>query len=426
MQNLKSNTLSVTLYLDTRRVKKNGKFPLKLSIYSQRLNLKKLFPTNYEFTESDFNAIYKNSKVSARYRELSNEIKTLEIEMTNLAKSIIPFSFERFQELQDIGIHDSKDILVQMEMRHKKSIIQNKHSSNWITSRNSFLFYQEFRLKRKVNSLKLSEIDENWLSGYEQYMIKNQKSLTTVAIYLRNLKTIFNAAIKNGIYPANSSPFGRGKYVIAETSKVNKVLTKEQIEKLLNLTGLTALEEQSRDYWLFSFISFGINLIDMALLLQKNLNNDMLTFVRWKTKGTRRTRVTPINIPIKELHKSIINKYHTEGSPYIYPIFDGLKVVDGDPENYSKQHYYRLKDFNKKLNRGLKSISPKLGLTESLTMYWARHSFATWTIMQEGIPVEALSQLLGHKDIKTTQNYIGRIEKDTLNSISERLVNVAK
>jgi len=423
MKRLKTNTLSVTLYLDTRRVKLNGKFPLKLSIYSQQLKKKILFPTDYEFTESEFLSAYNNSRVPTKYRELSNELKSLEIAMTDLAMSIRPFTFDRFKELQDIGIHDSQDILVQMQLRYEEGLANNKHLNNWNTSKNSLVRYQEYRTGRIIQSIKLSEIDAGWLRDYEKYMLDLKRSQATVGIYLRNLRTIFNKAINDGVMSSDLSPFGRGRYVIAETERVNKALTIEELNAFYYLDNLTPLEELSRDYWMFSFFINGINLIDIAMLQEKDINNNVVSFIRWKTRGTRRTKISSINVNISVEAQAIINKYHTNQSPFVFPIFDNLPTVDGDVSMWSKQHSNRKADFNKKLNNGLKGISKKLGPSFKITMYWARHSFAT-LLAHRGHSVEIISELLGHKDIKTTQGYLGKMDMKKRQQISVELSNM--
>lgn len=423
MKRLKSNTLSVTLYLDTRRIKRNGKFPLKLSIYSQQLNQKKLFPTDYEFTEPEFSAVYNNSRVPTKYRELSNELKSLEIAMTDLAMSIKPFTFERFQELQDIGIHDSQDIVVQMQLRYEEGLANNKHLNNWNTSKNSLMKYHEYKLNRKIHSIKLSEIDSGWLNGYEKYMLKTGRSLATIGIYLRNLRTTFNKAINDGVLSADLSPFGRGRYVIAEPERVNKALTTDELKAFYNLDNLTPLEGLSRDYWMFSFFCNGMNLIDIAMLESKDIKNNDLSFIRWKTKGTRRMKISTIGVTLNDEAQTIINKYHLNNSPFVFPVFEGLPTVSGDLSNWSKQHSNRKQDFNKKLNNGLNGISKKLGVSFKITMYWARHSFAT-IMTQNGESVETISALLGHKDIKTTQGYLGRLDMKKQQQISVDLSNL--
>ena len=423
MKRLKSNTLSVTLYLDKRRVKQNGKYPVKLSIYSQQVNQKKLFSTEYEFTESEFNAIYINSKVPPNYQKLSNDMHTLKKTMLDLAESIQPFSFERFEEIQDIGIHDSQDIVIQMKLKYEEGLANNKHLNNWNTSKNSLVKFQEFRKNRDVKTIKLSEIDTGWLHAYEKYMLKTGRSLATVGIYLRNLRTIFNKSINDGVLSADLSPFGRGRYVIAEPEKVNKALTTDELKDFYYLDNLSPSESLSRDYWMFSFFCNGMNLIDMAMLEMKDIKANNLSFIRWKTKGTRRMKVSTIGVTLNDEAQAIINKYHTKNSPFVFPIFDDLPIVDGDISNWSKQHSNRKQDFNKKLNNGLGRISKKLDVPFKITMYWARHSFAT-IMTQNGESVETISALLGHKDIKTTQGYLGRLSTKKQQQISVDLSDI--
>jgi site-specific recombinase XerD len=204
---------------------------------------------------------------------------------------------------------------------------------------------------------------------------------------------------------------------------VNKALTKEELKAFYYLDNLTPLEELSRDYWMFSFFINGINLIDIAMLQEKDINNNVVSFTRWKTRGTRRTKISSICVDINDEAQAIINKYHTNQSPFVFPIFDNLPTVDGDVSMWSKQHSNRKADFNKKLNNGLKGISKKLGPSFKITMYWARHSCAT-LLAHNGHSVETISDLLGHKDIKTTQGYLGKLDIKKRQQISVELSNM--
>ena len=425
MIRLKTNTISVTLYLDIRREKANGKFPLKLSVYSQQLNQKKLFPTKLEYTKTEFSAIYDNSRVALKHRKESVELTTYRNSMSKLAESIIPFSFEKFREAVDFGIHDSKDVIVQMQLRYEQAIAQNKHKTNWNTSKNSFIKYQEFRLKCPVDSLKLSDIDSGWLRDYEAYMLKMGRTKTTVGIYTRNLKAIFNKAINDGVLAAELSPFGRYKYVTPKTIKVNKALSLEEYNTFKKLENLTPLEELCRDYWMFSFLCCGMNLIDILMIRPKDINNNILTYVRWKTRNTRRMEITSQSIALNDEAQAIIRKYQNNHPHFIFSIFHGLPPVDGDNMKYTKTHNNRKQDFNKKLNKGLYDISVKLGITTPhITMYWARHSFAT-LLTQKGHSVETISSVLGHSDIKTTQGYLGRLEIKKIQQIADDLTSLS-
>jgi integrase/recombinase XerD len=106
-------------------------------------------------------------------------------------------------------------------------------ASSYNLSLKSLLGYHTHRAAgRKPEQLGFLAIDKDWLKGFERWMVENGKSLTTVGIYLRPLRTIFNQAIADGLITQDYYPFGKRKYQIPAGRNVKKALNKEDLKKL--------------------------------------------------------------------------------------------------------------------------------------------------------------------------------------------------
>ena len=96
-------------------------------------------------------------------------------------------------------------------------------------------------------------------------MLSNDKSVTSVGIYLRTLRVVFNNAIDDKDISNNIYPFGKKKYQIPTSKKVKKALNREQLKSLFNSKPKTKEQEEAKDFWFFSYMSYGMNLKDALL-----------------------------------------------------------------------------------------------------------------------------------------------------------------
>lgn len=255
-------------------------------------------------------------------------------------------------------------------------------------------------------NLKVSQITPDFLKGYEKWMTDNGRSLTTVGMYLRALRTIFNLAIENEVIDASKYPFK--KYTIPAPQKISRTLKKEEIKLIINYTAKREADAIALDYWVFSFISNGMNFKDIALLKYGNINGDFIEFRRAKTKRTTKYNSLPIMVPLDGSLLFIINKLGNKSKKkedYIFPILKhGLTP---------QQEYVRIKTFVRNTNKRLTRIGIELGLSLKVTSYVARHCFATIQ-KNNNAPLAYISEALGHSNLKTTQNYFGRFEDEGL------------
>jgi integrase len=226
------------------------------------------------------------------------------------------------------------------------------------------------------------------------------KSKTTVSMYLRTLKAIFNTAIDAGEITREHYPFGRKKYIIPAVKNSKKALDIDQLKCLNAATAATPEQEKAKDFFLFSYACNGMNTKDIALLKWGAIQNDRLFFYREKTATTNKSDQKPTEVILTPLAIEIIKKY---GKPSSSPKDYVFNILSHDmlPE----KQYHTIKNFTRFINQHLKKLAAIAGITDKISTYFARHSFAT-NAREVGMPLHLIKDSLGHNKITTTENYL--------------------
>jgi integrase len=237
-------------------------------------------------------------------------------------------------------------------------------------------------------------------------------------MYLRTVRVVFNKAIKDGVASIDQYPFGKGKYEIPVSQNIKKALQIADLKKIQNYQpGSGTRKEWAKDMWLFIFMCNGINSKDMANLKYKNIDKDQITFIRTKTRNSRRKQ-RPIVIPLEPEIQEIIDKWgNSDRLPdnFVFPILkSGL-----NPE----QVHDRVHDFYKDVNSEMKNIASSLNISVPVTTYVARHCYAT-ILKQKGAPLTFISESLGHSDIRTTESYLASFDLETKREWNRKLLDL--
>lgn len=255
------------------------------------------------------------------------------------------------------------------------------------------------------SKLTFAEITPKWLREYEKEMLDKGRSITTVSMYLRSLRAIFNNQnIDKSLYP-----FGRekGKYSIPTGRNVKKALTLQEVAKIYNYEPKNDVEDMARDYWMFLYLCNGMNVKDFCLLKWENIEGDILTYKRAKT-SIKGKEPKPIKIALKPESKAIIRKWGNPSlnkSDFIFPHLE----VNMTPIRQRRVY----QDLTKQINKYIQRITQKLEIPHHVTTYSARHSFAT-VLKRSGANIAMISDLLGHSDLSVTQNYLDSFEDDQI------------
>jgi integrase len=395
---------TLTYFFDTRSKLLDGNYPIKLTVYYGRQ--KKRYKTPFKATQEVYDRLLANRLRDESTKQLKRQTVSWLDKQTLIAESIVPFTFTDFENVfyaektqsRKIQLNDGVNSIYEKHIQSLNDEGRISTARAYHDSLTSILSYKK--------NLKVSQISPDFLKGYEKWMTDNGRSLTTVGMYVRALRTIFNMAIENEVIDASKYPFK--KYTIPAPQKISRTLKKEEIKQIINYTAKRDADAVALDYWVFSFISNGMNFKDIALLKYGNINGDFLEFRRAKTKRTTNNSSLPIMVPLDENLSYIIKKRGNKSKKkedYIFPILKhGLTP---------QQEYDHIKTFVRNTNKRLTRVGIELGLSLKVTSYVARHCFATIQ-KNNNAPLAYISEALGHSNLKTTQNYFGRFEDEGL------------
>ena len=273
---------------------------------------------------------------------------------------------------------------------------------NYMAACRSFVKFQP--------DLTIKDITPEIMHKYEE----GQKSQTTVGIYARSLRAVYNYSVAKE-YILYKIPFGKYCYSITVKLNVKKALDSNTLHKILHYQSKNESLRFALDMFIFSYLENGINFADIIHLRNNNITNkDVLIWRRLKTTKTKVVPKQQTAIIIPKC-REIMERYGCidENNPeaYIFPFIDDTLT--------EKQKLERKRSLLKKINKGLKAIAEELEVPE-FKSYAARHSFATQSL-GHGKTVDDIKELLGHSTTKVTESYLRSLG---LNADSQReLVN---
>jgi integrase len=345
---------------------------------------------------------------------LKIELQEIESKANAIIGELEPFSFHQFESrfFRPRGTRNNAILYLQKEVNKAKDedrISSMKMAECALNSIKGF---------SRTGYLSFDDITVDWLKSYQRNMESKGNSVSTVGMYLRTLRVVFNQAIRDGVVVNDQYPFGKGKYEIPTSRNIKKALQLEDLKKILSYKPEPYSKgEWARDLWLFIYLCNGINPKDIANLKYRSIDNDLITFIRTKTKDSRKQQ-RPIVIPVSKEVQEIIDRWgNADRSPetYVFPILKtGLTP---------QQIHERVHDFYSDINTEMKNIAKSLDITVPVTTYVARHSYAT-VLKQKGAPLEFISESLGHSDIRTTESYLASFDLDTKREWSQKLLDL--
>ncbi len=389
---MKQSKVNVMVLPDTNRAKKDHRVALKLRITYK--GKRKYYSTGYDASKEEWITV-NSAEAKARLRRIKNAITEIEINAQKCCDTIIPFSFKQFEYIffdQSIIFADLKSAYASYIEQLKK----NEQYSSAVGYQTAINNFEKFR-----PNLKLDDITIEFLENFERWMLVRGKSITSVGIHIRTLRAVLNIAKDNGVITPQAYPFGRRKYVIPTGKNTKRALDIYQIEQIFDyptIPGTTM--EKSKDFWILSYLCNGMNMADIAHLRWDDLQGEIISFERLKTK--RSLRGNPVKIIV--LRNSIINslidkwcnKKLTNHNAFIFDIID-----ENDGAEAIRK---KVNQFTQVTNKWMKEMGIELKFSLRLTTYVARHSFAT-ILLRSGAPITFASQSLGHSSILTTQKY---------------------
>ena len=269
-------------------------------------------------------------------------------------------------------------------------IVKLKQNGKVRTSETYKSALSSFKKFRQDEDIMLDCLTSEVMESYEAWLKGRGVALNTRSFYTRILRAVYNRAVEDDIIE-NRNPF---KHVYTGVDKtVKRALPLPVIKKIkaLDLSLNTSLD-YARDMFLMSFYLRGMSFIDMAFLKKTDLKNGYVTYRRRKTGQQLIIEWT------KEM-QMILDKYPENATDYLLPIIRN----PGTNERCT----YRNMGYN--INHNLKKIAQMVGVQIPLTLYVARHSWAS-AAKAKGIPLSVISEGMGHDSEATTQIYLASLD----------------
>jgi len=406
---LKNKGVSVVAFLDTIRLGAKGSPTVRLRIIYKRFP--KFYTTKIQMSSDDWKKV-----IGPKTRGDLNEKKMIIHGVLRRALEIIysldTFSFEEFDR-QFLEKDQKKDDVFAAFESYRNYLKDNERLGN----ENMYHYAQESLMTfHSSKHLSFKSINVSFLKRYEAQMVKEDKSLTTLGMYLRCLRYLYNEAIKEGTVKKEDYPFGKGRYEIPRPQNIKKALTLADVGKIYKYKPKNLTEHFFRDIWLFSYLCNGINMKDICQLKYADIKGDHIYYRRAKTINTDRNS-KPIDIIITDKVKKIINRWGTkpvQPEAYIFSFINDKLT----PE----QKYKTIRQATATTNNYMKNIAKALKISDKITTYSARHTFAT-VLKRSGVNIAFISEAMGHADIKTTENYLDSFEDEQKKEIAKKLTD---
>lgn len=274
---------------------------------------------------------------------------------------------------------------------------KTRTSETYTAALNSFMRFREGR------DIPLDEISPDLMEEYEAYLKGCGVSLNTVSFYNRILRAAYNRAVEKGLTPQRH-PF-RNVYTGMEKT-VKRAIPFEAVRRIKGLDlSLKPAPDFARDMFLFSFYTRGMSFVDMAYLRKSDLKNGILSYRRKKT-GQQ------LHIRWERCMGEIVEKHPNVTTEYLLPVIT-------DPTASERRQYENALHL---VNRKLKKVAEMAGISVPLTMYVARHAWAS-IAKSKNIPLSVISEGMGHDSETTTQIYLASLDTSVIDEANGRILN---
>jgi site-specific recombinase XerD len=385
--------MSILFYVKSSKASKNGLLPIyqRITINGNRIELS----TSRTVEKAKWNtAAGKVKGNSEEARLINSHLDLLKHNIYETEKWLINNGHEiNAQNIKNklTGIDDNQRMLLTIFEDHNKrmkdligkefSINTHKKYITAISHTREFL-----KSQYRINDIAISKVDIAFINDFDFYLRNNKNCNNNSTIkYIRNFGKIIKQSYVNGWI--EKDPFLSYKGKVREVERV--YLSQEEIETIINKELAIKRLELVRDMFVFSCFT-GLAYIDVFNLSKANIIIG-IDGEKWISTHRQKTE-SASKIPILTVTQMIIDKY--ENHPQCLSNNKLLPILS-----------------NQKMNAYLKELADLCNINKELTFHIARHTFATTVTLTNGVPIESVSKMLGHKDLRTTQHYAKVLDK---------------
>ena len=388
-----NSAVSILFYIKRAKINVDGVCPIytRVTINSKR----------FEFSTNKFISPDKWSTEGAKVKGNSEDARSINNQLDIIKNQIMDAEKRLYKKEIQInsenlrnelfGIKERERLLIPIFTEHNrkiKELVGSEYAPGTLERYETSLKHTKdfLQWKYRVSDIDIEKIDHAFITEYEFYLRTERKCANNTAVkYIKNFHKIINICLANGWL--NKDPFANYKSKVKEV--IREFLTEQEIQSLMEKEFVSERLELVRDIFVFSCFS-GLAYIDVKQLSKDNIvlgiGGD-----KWINKNRQKTD-TNSKIPLLPTAQYILDKYANHpvcvNEDKLLPIFS-----------------------NQKMNAYLKEIATVCGINKELTFHIARHTFATTVTLSNGVPIETVSKMLGHTNLKTTQHYAKILDK---------------
>lgn len=386
-------TISILFYLKRAKANAQGLAPIfqRITINGRRLDNstgKFVDPSKWH---PEMSKMRGNSEEARLINGHLDNLKTkILIAEKELNKKDIPVNLETLKNML-LGTKERQRLLVPIFEEHNnkiKELLGIEYAPGTYERYQTSLKHTKDFLNWKYNfsDVDITKIDHAFITDYEFYLRSVRKCSNNTAVkYIKNFNKIIKLCLANDWLDKN--PFANYKSKVKEVERV--YLSEGEIQNIINKDFKTERLSLVRDIFLFSCFT-GLAYIDVKNLTKSHISigidGDKWIFThRQKTESASKIPVLPVT-------QMIIDKYADH------------------PQAINEEKLLPILS-NQKMNAYLKEIAAICEIEKELTFHIARHTFATTVTLTNGVPIESVSKMLGHKNLRTTQHYAKVLDK---------------
>jgi site-specific recombinase XerD len=379
--------LSILFYGKTTKKTTDNLVPIYLRI---TINGKRFETSTQRYVERS-----KWSTDAGRMKGTSEEAKRVNTYLDTLRAKVYTYQRDFVQSEQELtvetfkakwsGVSDKPHMLCEVFSEHNGKmarLVDKEYSPATLERYKTSLDHTRSFLKWKydLDDIAIGKLNYEFVTEYEFWLksVRNCNHNTSMK-YISNFRKIVNICIKNGWL--QKDPFLGFKMTKKEV--IRHFLTDVELQTMAGKEFATDRLSQVRDIFLFCCFT-GLAYADVKKLRRSEISTG-LDGEKWIFTARQKTD-TQSRIPLLPIAQSIVDKYCDH------------------PQCVSENRVLPVLS-NQKMNSYLKEIADLCGITKILTFHIARHTFATTVTLSNGVPIESVSKMLGHKNIKITQHY---------------------
>lgn len=385
----------ITLHFYAKSTKANatGLLPIyvRLTVDGKRL----------EFSTKKFVEKSKWSSELSKMKGTTEEARSINSYLDLMKTKVFNAQMELMHRNENLSIENFKEKLLGTEQRQRmlipifqdhnnkiKELVGKEYAPGTLERYKTSLSHTiEFlQWKYKVSDIEINKIDHAFVTDYEFWLrsVRNCANNTAVK-YIKNFNKIIKLCLANDWLDKN--PFANYKSKVKEVERV--YLSEDEIQSIINKDLKTERLSLVRDIFLFSCFT-GLAYIDVKNLTKSHISIG-IDGEKWIFTHRQKTE-SASKIPILPVTQMIIDKY------------------EDHPQSNNQERLLPILS-NQKMNAYLKEIAGICEIEKELTFHIARHTFATTVTLTNGVPIESVSKMLGHKNLRTTQHYAKVLDK---------------